>query len=139
MSFTLTREHAAAIFDPVNEGNRAAFADALDPEVRWVVASENKDPMRLTGIYNKASWYAEVMAALAARLDNNKAKIVSVEVVNNKAIVEGVGEATQKNGKPYYNRFALFFKFSSETGKIVEVNEYVDTAMLQEVMQTNPL
>lgn len=38
----------------------------------------------------------------------------------------------------YNYRFAWFLVFSAETGKIVEIREYMNTALVQEVMETNP-
>jgi hypothetical protein len=47
------------------------------------------------------------------------------------------------NSSPYIfhlhsgHRYAWFLIFSEETGKIVEIREYLDTALVQEVNQTN--
>ncbi|KAJ7614362.1 hypothetical protein FB45DRAFT_758633 [Roridomyces roridus] len=139
MSFTLTPAHIASLLDPVKEGNFTPFMDAIDPDVHWILASETKDASRGTGVHNKATWATELMGPLSARLESQKMSISSVEVIGNKAIIEAFGAGTQKNGKPYSNRFAWFLTFSSETGKIVKINEYLDTAMVQEILQTNPL
>jgi ketosteroid isomerase-like protein len=35
-------------------------------------------------------------------------------------------------------RYAWFLVFSEETGKVVEIREYCDTALLQEISEMNP-
>ncbi|KAJ6537368.1 hypothetical protein DFH09DRAFT_1178074 [Mycena vulgaris] len=138
--FTLTHAHVTALLDPVSpESNWAPFVDAIAPDVRWVIASEKKDAARKTGIYNVASWIEEVNKPLRASLteDGIKMTVSSLDVIGNKAVVEAYGEATQLNGQPYNNRSAWFLIFSEETGKIIEIREYLDTALVHEVHQTN--
>ncbi|KAJ6575547.1 hypothetical protein DFH09DRAFT_1276769 [Mycena vulgaris] len=135
--FTLTPAHVTALLDP--EAKLAPFLAAIDPDVRWVIASEKKDPARMTGIYNLASWIEEVATPGRAKLTEEGLKMIvsSLDVIGNKAIVEAYGEAMQLNGRPYNNRYAWFLIFSEETGKIVEIREYMDTALVQELHQTN--
>ncbi|KAJ7176212.1 hypothetical protein C8R43DRAFT_914101 [Mycena crocata] len=137
--FTLTHDHVTDILDPASRDDWAPFVSAIDPDVRWVIGSEKKDSTRMTGVYNVASWLAEVNKPLLSRLKdrNLKMTVSTLDIVGNKAIVEAYGEATQLNGNPYNNRYAWFFIFSEETGKIVEIREYIDTALVQEVQQTN--
>ncbi|KAJ7223941.1 hypothetical protein C8J57DRAFT_1198063 [Mycena rebaudengoi] len=139
--FTLTKEYVAARLEPVAKaGDWSAFVGDIDPAVRWVIGSETNDPARMTGVYNLASWTTMVAGPLRARLaDGVKANILSLEVVGTKAIIEILGEATQKNGQPYNNRYAWFLTYSEETGKIVQIAEYLDTALVQDVVRTNPL
>ncbi|KAJ7474187.1 hypothetical protein FB451DRAFT_1035362 [Mycena latifolia] len=138
--FTLTHAHVSSLLDPVSQdANWTPFVNAIDPDVRWVIACEKKDSGRSTGVYNVASWLEEVNKPLFSRLKDGRVKMTvsSLDVVGNKAIVEAYGEATQNNGNPYNNRYAWFLIFSEETGKIVEIREYLDTALVQEVRQTN--
>ena len=51
MSFQLTSEHAHSILDPASAGNWAPFLDALDPEVHWVIGSEEANPEAAIGVY----------------------------------------------------------------------------------------
>ncbi|KAK7000671.1 ketosteroid isomerase [Favolaschia claudopus] len=112
----------------------------IDPNVRWVIGSETKDPVRLTGVYNLESWVNEVKTPLWSRLQNQAvaATPTSIDIItNNKAIVELVGQGIQLNGNPYNNHY-VWILFFSDAGKIIEIREYMDTALCQEVMQTNP-
>ncbi|KAF7368462.1 Ketosteroid isomerase [Mycena venus] len=132
--FTLTKKYVEDIFT----AGPAGFS-IIDPDVKWIIASETKDPGRLTGIYNLSSWLQEVRAPVVSRLKDGKLEITptSIDVVGNKAIVEIAGTATQLNGKPYNNRYVWFLIFSEE-GKVIEIREYLDSALVQDVMQTNP-
>jgi hypothetical protein len=50
--FTLTRQHISALLDPVSRsGDWASFLGAIDPDVRWIIGSETKDSVRMTGVY----------------------------------------------------------------------------------------
>ncbi|KAJ6575554.1 hypothetical protein DFH09DRAFT_1361748 [Mycena vulgaris] len=99
--FTLTPAHVTALLDP--KAKLAPFLAAIDPDVRWVSASEKKDGARMTGIYNLASWIAEVATPMHTKLTEEGLRLTmsSLDVIGNKAIVEAYGEATQRNGRPY--------------------------------------
>ncbi|KAJ6536956.1 hypothetical protein B0H19DRAFT_1079354 [Mycena capillaripes] len=132
-NFTLTREHLSAFLDPTSEGEWRPFFGAIDPDVRWVIGKEEKSPKNVTGVYNIATYLSEVAGPMTKCLDGKPLKMTvsTLEIVGNKAIIEAVGEATQANGRPYRNNF------SPDTGKIVEIKEYMDTAHTQEVIEGN--
>jgi ketosteroid isomerase-like protein len=60
-------------------------------------------------------------------------KLNSLDVIGLKAIAECSGFAVQNDGEPYQNKFAWFLTFSAETGKIVEIHEYMHTALTKEM------
>ncbi|KAK7042869.1 ketosteroid isomerase [Favolaschia claudopus] len=134
--FILNKAYINSFFDALQKGDLSF----IDPNVRWVIGSETKDPVRLTGVYNLESWVNEVKTPLWSRLQNQAvaATATSIDIIaNNKAIVEVVSEGIQLNGNPYNNRY-VWILFFSDAGKIIEIREYLDTALCQEVMQTNP-
>ncbi|KAJ7144465.1 hypothetical protein C8R44DRAFT_759990 [Mycena epipterygia] len=138
--FTLTPTYISGLLDPVRTGDWSAFVGAIDPNVHWTIGSETKDNERMTGVYNLASWMEEVSGPLGKRLQARpKFTVDAFDVIGNKAILECRGEGTQANGKPYNNLYAWFLIFSEETGKIVTIREYLDTALVHEVVKTNPL
>ncbi|KAF4631859.1 hypothetical protein G7Y89_g6270 [Cudoniella acicularis] len=140
MAFTVTRQHLASIFELTSKGEWGPFLAALDPEVRWWIGADEHDPASKTGIYNVASWQEKVGTPLRHRLKDGylPMKADHVDIVSPlKAIVEASGSAVQNNGKPYHNRFAWFLIFSEETGKIVEIREYMNTELVKEVHTTN--
>ncbi|KAJ7673878.1 hypothetical protein DFH06DRAFT_978854 [Mycena polygramma] len=136
--FTLTEAHVRKLYEPVQrEGNWSSFLAEIDPNVRWVIAGETKDPVRMTGVYDLASWTEEIAKPLGSHMTGGTVKMTVsfIDVIGNKAILEAYGEATTLKGLPYNNRYAWFFLFSEETGKIVEIREYLDTALVQQVNQ----
>jgi ketosteroid isomerase-like protein len=60
-------------------------------------------------------------------------KLNSLDVIGLKAIVECSGFAVHNDGEPNQNRFAWFLEFSGDTGKIVEIREYMHTALANEM------
>ncbi|KAJ7619777.1 hypothetical protein DFH06DRAFT_1234982 [Mycena polygramma] len=135
--FTLTEAHVKTLLDPARDGTWRAFVGAIDPSVRWVIASGTKNPCCcMAGVYNLASWIEEIGALSSLLVDGLlKMTVSSIDVIGHKAIVEVYGEATTTKGRPYNNRYAWFLVFSEETGKIVEIREYMNTAMVQEMIQ----
>lgn len=51
MAFTLTTSHVKSIMDAAERGDWGPFVDAIDPDVKWTIGDEAKDPIRKTGIY----------------------------------------------------------------------------------------
>ncbi|KAJ7096607.1 hypothetical protein B0H15DRAFT_825725 [Mycena belliarum] len=131
----LTTADVSALLDLTKDGDWLPLMAAIDPNVKWTIVSDTKDTTRGTGIFNLASWQTEVALPLRANIEGQiKLKVTSIDVIGNKAIVEGQGEATQKNGKPYNNRYAYFLIFSDEK-KIVEIREYLDSALVMDVLK----
>ncbi|KAJ7677020.1 hypothetical protein DFH06DRAFT_976290, partial [Mycena polygramma] len=151
--FTLTEAHVQKFLEPVHRAaDWSSFVVEIDPNVRWVIAGETKDAVRMTGVYvrpfslyshmyhrlcarNLTSWTEEIAKPLSSHMTGGTVKmnVSAIDVVGNKAILEAYGEATTLKGLPYNNRYAWFLSFSEETGKIVEIREYLDTALVQQV------
>ncbi|KAK7000669.1 hypothetical protein R3P38DRAFT_3218975 [Favolaschia claudopus] len=58
--FTLDKTYVESFFESLQKGDLSF----IDPNVRWVIGSETKDPVRLTGVYNLESWEKEVKTPL---------------------------------------------------------------------------
>ncbi|KAJ7513149.1 hypothetical protein B0H11DRAFT_2182390 [Mycena galericulata] len=121
--FTLTLPLGSSLMDPLVAGDPGPFGAAIDPDVHWIIGSEKKDPERLTG--NVASWLQEVNAPAFFAADCPTQDVRRFFRGRRKH-----GETTQRNGKPYNNNYAWFLTFSQETGKIVKIREYLDTALV---------
>ncbi|KAL2353063.1 hypothetical protein BJ546DRAFT_166981 [Cryomyces antarcticus] len=138
MTLVLTVDEARSIVEPAAQRTWAPFMEADDAEVPWVIDSEERSAANTTGIYNLASWQSEVAIPLAARLYGlPKMRTKSLTVAVQTAIAGCFGSATQRNGRPYHNRCVWFLKFSSESGKIIEIREYLNTALVREVKLNN--
>ncbi|KAL3419859.1 hypothetical protein PVAG01_08357 [Phlyctema vagabunda] len=107
----LTIEHVKSIVDPCAQGIWEPFVAAISPDVHWWISSEEHDPICHSGIYNLEQWQTQVAVPMASRLvGRNQDMIVKeLDVIGQKAIMESEGKGTQVNGKPYHNRYVLYF------------------------------
>ncbi|KAL1668650.1 hypothetical protein GGF50DRAFT_111064 [Schizophyllum commune] len=149
-SFTLTEAHVRSLLAPGVEkpgdvsltafAPGSPFMEALDPNLRWVITDADGEcipGVRAEGVYNLAQWEQKVrdplLACLAGPIGLRTDKIY---IAGNVAIAETAGSCVQKNGQPYNNKYAWFLTFSPE-GKIVEIHEYLNTALLERVFAAN--
>ncbi|CZR58263.1 uncharacterized protein PAC_08154 [Phialocephala subalpina] len=138
MPFQLTPAHIEAIVGPAAYGEWKPFLDALDPNVNWMIGDHVSNEKQRTGTYNVQTWLANVQKPLFQRLTGPvHMKIDHLDVVGSKAIFEASGFATQKNGKPYNNKFCWIMIFNDDTGKVVAIREYINSALLREVFEEN--
>ncbi|KAK7055531.1 ketosteroid isomerase [Favolaschia claudopus] len=137
-AFTLTKAYTEKLFEILFSDPLTGMTTYFDPSIKTIIAQEEKDPIRHTGVYTLDEW-KQVGGSITSRLKDRKLVMVptAIDVAGNKAFVELAGTATQLNGRPYNNRYMWIMIFN-DTGKVVEVREYFDTALVQELMQTNP-
>ncbi|TRM63087.1 hypothetical protein BD626DRAFT_32873 [Schizophyllum amplum] len=147
--FALTEAYVRSLLEPgVSEPGALAtpfvpggpFLAALDPALRWVIADadgEGIPGVKAEGVFNLAEWAIKVRDPLVARLAGPIGlHTVAVHIAGNVAIAETAGVATQKNGKPYNNKYCWVLFFSPE-GIITEIHEYLNTALLERVYAEN--
>lgn len=84
---------------------------------------------------NLQQWIDKVNKPLISALKDGHLdmEVKDLHMVGNKAIVECKGYGVQKDGAPYQNNYAWFLEFSGETGKIVAIREYMNTALTKEM------
>ncbi|KAH8914248.1 hypothetical protein BT69DRAFT_1290514 [Atractiella rhizophila] len=132
----VSKEFVQRIFAHCEKNDWDEFCRYLDLGVRWWINDDKDDDYTHTGIYNVASWKEKVGVPLWARLKDG--------VFGNLSIAQCVGIATQKRTslQQYASlllieerglmglrrRFAWFFVFDEETGKVKEIREYMNTA-----------
>ena len=121
MAFTLTKDRVQAIMDSMSKGDWDEFLATVDRNVKWIVSDPLHDPKSLTGTYvsknflkarkslictqNLQSYVEKVVTPLFSRLERStKMTIEELDVIGQKAFVETLGVATQKNGTPYNNK-----------------------------------
>jgi ketosteroid isomerase-like protein len=107
-------------------GNPATFMALLHPEVTYRVIGT-------TSLSGTRRGLDAVMAGIMVPL--SAALATPIEVTAERIIVDGdcvsvqaTGHATFQSGAPYNNTYCFVFRFDGE--RIVEVNEYLDTALL---------
>ncbi|GAA6027939.1 hypothetical protein JCM8097_001791 [Rhodosporidiobolus ruineniae] len=124
MPFTLTRAHLDAFLVPASQGDWGPFKGAIDPEARWWITSdEARRGGKVSGYFDLADWIEHVNKPLLRRLDANGLKMSTVSV-----------SLDAEN----LRAFMWIYRFDGETGKVVEIREYMDSALVCEVWATNP-
>ncbi|KAK0103711.1 hypothetical protein ONS95_005718 [Cadophora gregata] len=137
MGFLLTTKYVKDILTPCAEGNWSPLLNALDPEVHWMVVDPERNPLSQAGVYNVESWKRDLMTPFLEHLQGPVHMVVDeLDVIGNKAIFEARGWQTQKNGRPYRNTYCWILIFSEETGKVVTIREYMNSAHTKEIMES---
>ncbi|KAG4438499.1 hypothetical protein IFR05_006022 [Cadophora sp. M221] len=140
MSFKLTEEHVRSFLNPASGGDWAPFLSAIDPDVVWTIGSPKEDMTCCTGVFNLQGWLDKVAPLLQVKLEGAlQMNVESLDIIGNKAVVEASGFATQKNGNTYENNYCWIMTFDDESGKAVVIKEYMNTALVKEVIATNPM
>ncbi|KAK7014235.1 ketosteroid isomerase [Favolaschia claudopus] len=129
--FILTKAYTEKLFETLFSDPLTGITTYFDPSMKFIAVQEEK-------VYTLEEW-TQIGGIITSRLKDGKVAMVptAIDVAGNKAFMELAGTATQLNGKPYNNRYVWILIFN-ETGKVVELREYFDTALVQELMQTNP-
>lgn len=107
--------------------------------MRWILGSEVHNSGGMARAYTREEWLEDLIKPVFSRLKDQKVKmsLLSADAIGQKVIIECAGEAIQLNGQPYNNRYIMIFVFSEDTGKLIEVREYCDTALVKAVMEAN--
>ncbi|KAM0747327.1 hypothetical protein T439DRAFT_329069 [Meredithblackwellia eburnea MCA 4105] len=135
--FELTRDHVLSFLSPCEKGDWEPFGAALSPNVRWWIVDDEEDATTAAGVYNFITWTDKVRNPISARLDLSaplNMKVDTLEIIGLKAIAECSGFAFQRNGRPYNNRFCWIFEFDPDSGIVLQIREYMNSALVREVM-----
>lgn len=134
MSATANKELMREIYDEFARGNRMPFRNAMAEDFRWIMKGrtawsrtyEGRDAVRL-----------ELLQPLFAQFaDEYRNKATRFIAEGDLVVVECEGRVTTKSGKPYNNQYCLIFRL--EGGRIKELTEYLDTALVDEVLDPPP-
>jgi hypothetical protein len=122
-----------AIFSALERGEPDAFFAHVADDVRWTVMGTHP----LAGEYrSKSDFRARTFARLAPLLrEALRLQVTSVLAAGDWASVELHGDAPAKNGMPFDNRYCWVCRF--ERGSIVEVRAYLDSALVQRLVDEN--
>jgi len=130
----VTRDQVLALFKHLESGDEAAFFEHVADDVDWIV--EGTHP--LAGHYrSKADFVSNTFGKLAKVLPQGaQLHATHALVAGEWAVVELASLATAKNGFRFDNRYCWVTRFAD--GRIVEVRAYLDSAMVQRVLDENP-
>jgi ketosteroid isomerase-like protein len=121
-------------FENLSNGKTNAFFDSVVDDVHWTVMGTHP----LAGVYNsKADFLNHTFERLGKILKGGSVvmKLDHIYVSGDTAIVEMTSTSTALNGRPYPQKFCWVTRFID--GLIVEVRAYLDSVLVQQVIDKN--
>jgi ketosteroid isomerase-like protein len=118
------------IFAELARGNRSPFAEAMSQDLCWTIAGSSVWSHTWRG---KKLVLDELMTPLFARFsDTYTCRAHRMIAEGDYVVVEAQGHATTRSEKGYHNHYCFVCRLRD--GKLVEVTEYMDTAMAAAVL-----
>jgi ketosteroid isomerase-like protein len=121
------KEAIIQAFQGVAEGNGEALIALLAEDVIWTIIGTTAWSGTRNG---KAEVFAKLVAPLVAALANAPVLVPKAFIGDGDyVVVEAEGRNRTRTGKVYNNTYCLVFRMAN--GKIQEVREYLDTALVE--------
>jgi ketosteroid isomerase-like protein len=134
MSATENKKLMQEIFAAVAAGNRSMFLDSLADDVTMRVTGKNSWSRTFEG---KAALVRDLYGYLNTLLADGRRTIAHRFIADgDHVVVEACGEMTTRAGVRYDNEYCLVYRL--ENGKIVEIREYLDSALCETVLGAYP-
>src|SRR5690349_2467666 len=118
------------IFDRMAAGETRALSDAMAPEFRWT----------FPGHWSwSGTWEPKMVAVqgllrpLMAQFTEYRISADAVHADGDRVIVQAHSAATTVRGEPYDQYYCFVFRV--EAGRLLEVTEYCDTALVERVLE----
>lgn len=120
-----------AAFDGLAKADATAFLDLMADDFNWIVEGQSKWSLRFDG---KAAVERDLIAPLFANFATpyrNHAEEMIAE--GDRVVVLCRGEVKTKSGEDYNNSYCFVIRMRG--GKMVELREYMDTALAERVLE----
>jgi ketosteroid isomerase-like protein len=122
------------IFAAIAAGDRSMFLDSLADDVTMRVTGKNSWSQTFEG---KAALVRDLYGYLNTLLADGRRALAHRFIADgDHVVVEASGEMTTKAGVRYENEYCLVYRL--EHGKIVEIREYLDSALCEAVLGAYP-
>jgi uncharacterized protein len=116
------------IFGAVARGDRTAYVNAMHDDLVMHVAGSSSWAITVRGKAKILDVYFDHVASrLSAR---NPTKPIRFLADDDWVVVEAKGDMVATDGRPYQNDYCLHYRIVD--GRIVEMREYMDTALCQD-------
>ena len=123
-----------AIFEAVGRGDRTAYRDALHDDLVMHVMGASSWSQTVRGKAKVLDvFFGHVASRLSARNPTQPIRFLADE---DWVVIEAKGDMTAIDGRPYQNDYCLHYRIAD--GKIVEMKEYMDTALCEDRLGTFP-
>jgi ketosteroid isomerase-like protein len=134
MNAAVNKERVGAIFAALAEGDGRPFNDALAEDVVWTVMGSAP----WTGAYRGKEAVREelqrpVFANFTSRYRCRAERIIAEDDI---VVVLARGDATTRSGQRYDNGYCFVIRLADS--RIAEVTEYLDTALVDAVLDVPP-
>jgi ketosteroid isomerase-like protein len=122
------------IFTAIAAGNRSMLLDSLADDVTMRVTGQNSWSRTFNG---KASLLRDLYGYLGALLADGRRTLAHRFIADgDHVVVEALGDMVTKAGVRYDNEYCLVYRL--ENGRIVEIREYLDSALCEAVLGKFP-
>ena len=122
------------IYAELSRGNSRPFVDALADDVRWIMIGRTA----WSGVYEgKEAVLKTLLAPLRAQFDGQYiARAERLIAEDDLVVAEVRGRVATKRGQRYDNTYCFIFRLAD--GKIREMTEYLDTALVDAALTPPP-
>jgi uncharacterized protein len=121
-----------SVFTELANGNGQPFMDALADDARWTVIGSSPWSRTYDG---KRAIADELMRPLFRQFaDQYTARAIRIVAEGDLVVVEARGQVTTKSGEPYNQSYCYVFALSD--GKVRELTEYLDTDLVNQVLES---
>jgi ketosteroid isomerase-like protein len=117
------------IFDQMAQGNTRAMSEAMADDFRWVFpgnwswsGSWGPKPVALEGL----------LRPLMAQFTDYRSEADLILAEDDRVMVQARSHATTKRGEPYHQTYCFIFRVAD--GRLTEVVEHCDTALVERVL-----
>jgi len=131
----VTERNVRTVFAHLENGQSEKFFRHVAIDVNWTVMGTHP----LAGTYhNRETFIRNTFGRLNRVLrDGVKLRVTNVVISGDIAAVELEALSTALNGAPFNNRYCWVCRFENE--KIVEVRAYLDSALVQKLLDENEI
>ena len=133
----LTKQFVEKLFKNLENGHQEEFFSQVSPNVLWEVMGTHP----LAGVYHgKQEFLDHTFVRLKKLLKRGPVlKVSNILIAEDTtiAIVEMIQLSYSINDKPFNNTYCWIVKFENEI--IVHVRAYLDSALVQELVNENPI
>jgi ketosteroid isomerase-like protein len=130
MSATDNKKLMQEIFAGLANRNGTLLIERMAEDFRWINIGTNKWSGTFAG---KAAVLRDLLGPLRAKLVERSRTVAHRFIVEGDyVIVEARGDNVTRAGQPYNNEYCFVFRLAD--GKIKEVKEYADTALVDAVL-----
>ena len=131
MNATANKKIIQHVHAELAQGNGRPFVDSLADEFRWIMKGRTAWSRTYEG---KRAVQDELLRPLYAQFEGryrNTAESFIAE--DDRVVVQCRGEVRTRSGQRYDNEYCFIYRLAG--GKVVELTEYLDTALVDAVLE----